>query len=407
MSVAKFNRIKKDTHQYIADTYARQDLDLSWGLGSLAYDCRGREYVDFTTGIGCNSLGIANPKIEEAVAAQVGGLTHTSNIFYNEPAAKLAKNLCEKTGYSKVFFSNSGAEANECAIKAARAYFHDANMPKYRKARNERRFEPGYILTLNGSFHGRTMATISMTGQDKFHPVKFAPYLHKINSVAVDFNEVDDFVDYNRVAAIVVEPVQGEGGVVPMTKKFMRDVRKLCDDNKILLIADEVQTGNGRTGTYFAAEQYEIKPDITTTAKGLGGGLAIGATLFNKKTAAALKPGDHGSTFGGNPLACAAANVVVEAMTPEFLDDVANKGRYMRLHLNKIPNIKDVSGMGLMLGAGLENGISAAAVQKECLAEGLLILTAGGNRLRFLPALNIPNEVMLKGINILRNVLTK
>ena len=370
-----------------AKTYARQPLVIKEGKGSLVYDENGKEYIDLSSGIAVNTFGIADDEWVAAVSEQLGKLQHMSNLFYTEPVAKLAEALCKKTSMKRAFFCNSGAEANECAIKAARKYSQD----KYVKQRYK-------IITLVNSFHGRTMATLTATGQDVFHN-DFTPMLDGFYYAAAgDIDAVRSYVNKGDVAAIMFEIVQGEGGVMPLDKTFVAALADIAKQNDILLICDEVQCGNGRCGKYFAYELYDIKPDIVTTAKGLGGGLPIGATLFSEKTGDVLTPSTHGSTFGGNPIACAAALNVVNRIDDELLAEVIKKGEYIKKTLDGKEGIKSVSGLGLMLG--IETEKAAADVLKICRDNGVIVITAK-TKVRLLPPLNIPWELLEKAVAII------
>ncbi len=370
-----------------AKTYARQPLVIKEGKGSLVYDENGKEYIDLSSGIAVNTFGIADDEWVAAVSEQLGKLQHMSNLFYTEPVAKLAEALCTKTSMKRAFFCNSGAEANECAIKAARKYSQD----KYVKERYK-------IITLVNSFHGRTMATLTATGQDVFHN-DFTPMLDGFYYAAAgDIDAVQSYVNKGDVAAIMFEIVQGEGGVMPLDKTFVASLADIAKQNDILLICDEVQCGNGRCGKYFAYELYGIKPDIVTTAKGLGGGLPIGATLFSEKTGDVLTPSTHGSTFGGNPIACAAALNVVNRIDDELLAEVIKKGEYIKKALEGKEGIKSVSGLGLMLG--IETEKAASDVLKICRDNGVIVITAK-TKVRLLPPLNIPWEFLEKAVAII------
>ena len=378
-------------HTYIANTYARYPVTIVRGKGSLVWDENGKEYIDLATGIAVNSFGVSDPAWVRAVTEQLCTVQHTSNLYFTAPDAQLAQLLCEKTGMKKVFFSNSGAEANECAIKAARKYAAEHKGPEYHT-----------IITLKNSFHGRTITTLAATGQDVFHH-DFLPLTEGF--AYAEANDLDDLkaqVAAHKCAAIMIEVVQGEGGVIPLTQEFVKGAAQLAAAQDILLICDEVQTGNGRTGTYFAYQQYGITPDIVTTAKGLGGGLPIGAVLFGEKLQDTMTPGSHGSTFGGNPVVAAGACSIVERINDDFLHEVQRKSEKIRTALAKVKGVKSISGMGLMLG--IETDKPAGEVAKACLANGLLILTAK-TKLRLLPALNISDAELDEGLEILKGVL--
>ena len=375
--------------EYIASTYKRADVLFVKGKGATLFDDNGKSYIDFGSGIAVNGLGFKHKKWTKAVTKQIKNLQHTSNLYYTMPQTILAERLCKRTGLKKVFFSNSGAEANEGAIKCARKYSFD----KYGKERNE-------IITLKNSFHGRTMATVSATGQDVFHDF-FFPFLDGFKYVeANNFEELSKAVDY-KTCAIMLELIQGESGVMPLDIKFVQSIKKLCDSKDILLIIDEVQTGNGRTGSLYAFQEYGVMPDIMTTAKGLGNGLPLGAVLFGEKTKDVLVAGTHGSTFGGNPVACAGAVVVLDEMDDEFLKGVKVKSERLISALNSFSKVKAVTGKGFMLGVGCDDALK---VREECLKRGLVVLTAK-TKLRLLPPLNISDKELEKGIEILREIL--
>ncbi len=375
---------------YVLNTYARFPVELVSGKGSVAVDVGGKEYIDMGTGIGVTSFGYSDDEWCSAVAAQLSKLQHTSNLYYTEPCGKLAKLLCEKTGMKKVFFSNSGAEANECAIKAARRY-----------AQKTKGDDCYTIVTLENSFHGRTLTTLAATGQEHYHEL-FQPLTPGFCHLeAENMFELYSIASHTKIAAIMIECVQGEGGVFTLSKEYVREVAAFAAERDILLIIDEVQTGNGRTGEMYAYMHYGIKPDIVSTAKGLGGGLPIGATLFGEKVESVLGFGDHGSTFGGNPVACAGAISIVERLDDAFLSEVKRKGEYIRTSLNGAKGIKEISGLGLMVGILTEK--DAKTVVARCIEEGVLCLTAK-NKVRLLPALNIPDSLLEKAINIIKKV---
>ena len=375
---------------YVLGTYARFPVEIVSGKGSIAVDSNGKEYIDMGTGIGVTSFGYADDVWCSAVTAQLSKLQHTSNLYYTEPCGKLAKLLCEKTGMKKVFFSNSGAEANECAIKAARRYAQ--------KTKGDGCFT---IVTLENSFHGRTLTTLAATGQDHYHEL-FQPLTPGFCHVeAENMYELYSIASHTEIAAIMIECVQGEGGVFTLSEDYVRAVAKFAAERDILLIVDEVQTGNGRTGEMYAYMNYGIKPDIVSTAKGLGGGLPIGATLFGEKVENVLGFGDHGSTFGGNPVACAGAISIVERLDEAFLGEVKKKGEFIRSSLEGAKGIKSISGLGLMVGILTEK--AAKDVVTRCMEEGVLCLTAK-NKVRLLPALNIPDSDLEKAVNIIKKV---
>lgn len=379
----------------IMNTYSYLPVNLSHGDGCYLFDDSNNKYIDFTSGIGVNSLGYNNKKWVDAVSKQASTLQHISNIFLNETTLKLCEKLTAISNMSKVFLSNSGAEANEGAMKLARKYSFD----KYGSDRN-------VILTLTKSFHGRTLATLKATGQDKFHNY-FFPFPKGFDYV--EANDIDSFKYKlgNDVCAIMLEAVQGEGGVNMLDASFVREVVKICNEKDILVIFDEVQCGIGRTGKLFGFNNFDVDPDIITIAKGLGGGLPIGGFLCNQKLSNVLTPGDHGTTYGGNPIACAGSLVVLdEICTPEMLNEITAKGDLLKFLLENLnlPIVKEIRGKGLMVG--IETTIDAALIQKKALEKGLLVLTAGKNVVRLLPPLLIDNTTMLAGIKILEDVLT-
>ena len=379
-------------NDYILHTYARSPVALVAGEGMVARDAEGRQYLDFTSGIGVNSLGYCHPAWVRAVAGQAAALQHTSNLYYTEPCGALAQALCARTGLDAVFFGNSGAEANEGAIKAARKYSFD----KYGADRYN-------VITLVNSFHGRTIATLTATGQGVFHNY-FGPFNEGFQYVpAGDLEALTELVD-RHTCAVMLELVQGEGGVVALEPEYVQAVRKLCDDRDLVLIVDEVQTGVGRTGTFLCCEHYNLKPDIVTLAKGLGGGLPIGAVLLSEKVAGGMGPGTHGSTFGGNPVVCAGANVVVDRMDNGFLANVNERAVQLRTGLAKLPMVKSLSGIGLMVGVEFFGDIRAADVLAACREKGLLVLTAK-TRLRLLPPLTLTAHDVEKALAILNEVL--
>ncbi len=381
-------------NKHVMPTYGRYDLVLEKGENRTATDENGKQYIDFGSGIGTNSLGFCNENWVNAVCGQVKAIQHTSNYYYTKVQADFAEKLCNVTGYSKVFFGNSGAEANECAIKLARKYSFD----KYGKGRHN-------IITLVNSFHGRTLCTLSATGQDVFHNY-FFPFVEGF--IYVNANDVDDLkakLD-DTVCAVMFEYIQGEGGVVPLSQDFVDEIFDLCAKKDILTIADEVQTGVGRTGKFLAGDNFGHKADISTLAKGIAGGIPMGACLADEKCADVLGKGTHGSTFGGNPIACAGGNAVLDFISDEKNQkEVAEKGKYLREKLLEISEITSVDGMGLMLGAALKTK-SAADVVKAALDKGLLLLTAK-EKVRFLPPLTITYEEIDKGISILKDILEK
>lgn len=378
---------------YIARTYARFPVRLVEGEGSILWDESGRRYIDLGSGIAVNTFGIADKEWQKAVTAQLGRLQHTSNLYYTGPCAHLAEMLCQRTGMKKVFFSNSGAEANECAIKAARKY-----------AAAELGAEYSTIVTLQGSFHGRTLATLAATGQDVFHR-DYQP-LPKgfVYAKPGDLDQLAALLKNHRCAAVMMEVVQGEGGVNVLDKEYLQKAAALAADHGALVIVDEVQTGNGRTGRLYGYMHYGIQPDIITTAKGLGGGLPLGATLLGEKVADVFVPGDHGSTFGGNPVCCAGAISILSRLDEQMLSRVRAKGNLVRGALEGAPGVESVTGMGLMLG--VKTTRPAAKVAAECLRAGVLVLTAK-DKVRLLPALNIPDQQLQDGVEILKQVCAR
>lgn len=380
--------IKEIDRQYIAGTYKRFDVEIVSGRGSKVYGDDGREYIDLTSGIGVTSFGIADELWKAAVIEQINRVQHMSNLYYTEPCALLAKKLCEKTGMKKVFFCNSGAEANECAIKAARKYACD----KYG--------EDAYtVVTLENSFHGRTLTTLAATGQEHYHEL-FQPLTAGFEHIrAGDMDALKGICENKRIAAVMIECIQGEGGVIPLEKDFVTSLYNYCQDNDILLIVDEVQTGNGRTGMMYAYMNYGITPDIVTTAKGLAGGLPIGAALFSEKAENVFGFGDHGSTFGGNPVSCAAALSIVDRIDGKLLNEVNKKSEYIFSAFDGAEGVESVSGMGLMIG--IKTVKPAAEVLAKCIENGVLCLTAK-DRLRLLPALNIDFEDLKKAVEIIK-----
>lgn len=379
--------------EYIANTYARFPLVLTNGKGSLVYDEAGKEYIDLATGIAVNTFGYADERWAKAVEVQLQKLQHTSNLYYTEPCAKLAKTLCERTGMKKVFFSNSGAEANECAIKVARAY-----------AAAKKGKEFYHIITLKNSFHGRTITTLAATGQEVFHK-DFLPLTEGfLYAAAGDIDKIKEYTEQYETAAIMMEVVQGEGGVLPLSPEFVKAVAALCKEKDILLIIDEVQTGNGRTGQLYGYMNYDIIPDIVSTAKGLGGGLPLGATMLGEKVKDTLTPSSHGSTFGGNPVCCAGALNVLERIDEALLLEVRQKSELIFSTLSAAKGVKSVSGMGLMIGVETER--DAGEVIAECMEKGVLVIKAK-SKVRLLPALNIPLEQLQKALTVLCEVCAK
>lgn len=384
-TIDKFN-------SHVTHSYSRYPLVMEKGSGRRCKDENGKEYIDLGSGIGTNSLGYCDEKWADAVCAQVRTLQHNSNYYYTAVQAEFAEKLCETAGYKSLFFCNSGAEANECAIKTARKYSFD----KYGKGRHN-------IITLVNSFHGRTMATLSATGQDVFHNY-FFPFLEGfINVTANDIDDLKAKLD-DTVCAVMIEYIQGEGGVNALDKKFVDAIYDLCAEKDVLVIADEVQTGVGRTGKFLAGEHFGKKADITTLAKGIAGGIPMGACLFGEKCSEVLTPGTHGSTFGGNPIACAGGLAVLESVTSDgFLDEVTEKAEYIRKKLEDCSEVESISGIGLMIGITLKTK-KASDVVKKALENGLLILTAK-EKVRLLPPLTIDRDEIDKGIEILKQIL--
>ena len=374
--------------QYIAGTYKRFPVEIVSGKGSLVKDVNGKEYIDMGSGIAVTSFGIADDAWIAAVEKQIRSVQHMSNLYYTAPCAKLAEALCKKTGMSKVFFSNSGAEANECAIKAARKWAAEHKGPAC-----------STIVTLENSFHGRTLTTLSATGQDHYHEL-YQPLTPGFASFpAGNMEALKKLCADGSVAAVLIECVQGEGGVIPLDPDFAKELAAFLKEQDILLMVDEVQTGNGRSGKMYAYMTYGLEPDVVSTAKGLAGGLPMGATLLGEKVKDVFSYGDHGSTFGGNPVAAAAALSVVQRLTDDFLADVTRKGELIRSLLDNAPGIEGISGLGLMLG--LKTAKPAAEVVAACMEKGVLCLTAK-DKVRLLPALNIPDDLLIKAANVIK-----
>lgn len=381
-------------NQHVMPTYGRYDVVLDNGNGRNCVDENGKQYIDFGSGIGTNSLGYCDKDWQDAVCNQVRSLQHTSNYYYTKVQADFASKLCEITGYSKMFFGNSGAEANECAIKLARKYSFD----KYGKGRST-------IITLRNSFHGRTLCTLSATGQDVFHNY-FFPFVEGfVNAEANDIEDLKSKLD-DTVCAVMLEFIQGEGGVNLLSKDYVKQVFEICHEKDIMIIADEVQTGVGRTGRFLASQNFGVIPDVTTLAKGIAGGLPMGVCLATEKYADVLSKGMHGSTFGGNPVCCAGGLVVLNKVSDEtFLFEVSKKGAYVREKLCLLDEVQGITGLGLMLGISLKTK-KAGDVVKEALDKGLLLLTAK-DKIRLLPPLNITYEELDKGLSILCDILSE
>ncbi len=378
-------------NKYVANTYARFPIALVSGKGSYLYDENGKEYIDMGTGIGVSIFGVGDEEWVKATTEQLTSLQHTSNLYYTSPCAKLAELLCNKTGAKKVFFGNSGAEANECAIKAARKYAADNKGAEYNK-----------IITLVNSFHGRTITTLAATGQDSFHK-DFLPLTEGfLYAPAGDLDTIKQFIAEEKVAAIMIETVQGEGGVVALDEAFVKGIETICKENDILLIVDEVQTGNGRTGELYGYMNFGITPDIVSTAKGIGGGLPLGATMLFEKVENTYTPGSHGSTFGGNPVSCAGAYSIISRLTDDFLAEVKKKSEYIISELSSLKGVKSISGLGLMLGIETEKDVNE--VLKYCQENGVLPIKAK-TKLRLLPPLNISWEDLEKAVSVIKKAV--
>ena len=381
--------------KFIMNTYSRFDVTFDYGKGCFLYDTNGKKYIDFASGIAVNSLGYGCKKIEDTILNQSKKLLHCSNLYWSEPQMELAQKLCNNSSFDKAFFCNSGAEANEAALKLAKIY------AKKNKGDNCTKF-----IAFKNSFHGRTIGALSLTGQDKYQK-NFTPLMSEVKFAAYnDINSLKECLDKN-VCAIFLEPIQGEGGIIPAKEEFLKEVRKICTENNIALIFDEVQCGMGRCGKLFAHQVYNINPDILTLAKAIGGGIPMGAMLANDKFASSFGIGDHASTFGGNLLACACANVVVdEILNTNLLENVAQMSAYFFEKLNKLKEkysfIKDVRGLGLMLGIELDTSVKE--IVNKAFSEGLLILSAGSNVVRFVPPLIIDKKVADEGFSILEKV---
>ncbi len=380
--------IKEIDKQYIAGTYDRFPIEIVSGKGSLVYDDEGNEYIDMTSGIGVTSFGIADDEWKNAAIEQINRVQHMSNLYYTQPCAELAKVLCERSGMKKVFFANSGAEANEGAIKAARKYAA------------EKHGDDCYtIVTLSNSFHGRTITTLSATGQEHYHEM-YHPLTEGFRHTTVnDIYEFIALISKIKVAAVMIECIQGEGGVITLDYDFVKELREVTAQKDILLIVDEVQTGNGRTGKLYSYMNYDIVPDIVTTAKGLAGGLPIGAVLLGEKVKDVFGFGDHGSTFGGNPVCCSAALSVINRIDDKLLNSINEKSQYIKDELKSVNGVEDISGMGLMLG--IKTVKPAKEIVKICMDNGVLCLTAK-DKVRLLPALNIDTDALKKAVNVIK-----
>ena len=380
--------IQKLDQTYVANTYARFPVTIVRGKGSLVWDDAGKEYIDLSTGIAVDIFGVADEQWMAAVTAQLGTLQHISNLFYTGPCAQLAQMLCEKTGMKKVFFGNSGAEANECAIKAARKYAEDKKGKEYCT-----------IITLKNSFHGRTITTLAATGQDVFHH-DFTPLTEGfVYAEPNDLADLERLLAENKCAAVMMEVVQGEGGVMPLDEDYVKGAAKLCAEQDVLLICDEVQIGNGRSGMLYGYMNYGVQPDIVSTAKGLAGGLPLGATMLGEKVKDVLDAGSHGSTFGGNPVCCAGAINVLSRLDEAMLAGVRERSAYIRQELEGAKGVVSVSGLGLMLGIKTEK--DAAGIIAACREKGVIVIKAK-DKLRLLPALNIPMEQLKKAVAVIK-----
>ena len=380
--------IQKLDQTYVANTYARFPVTIVKGKGSLVWDDAGKEYIDLSTGIAVDIFGVADEQWRAAVTAQLGTLQHISNLFYTGPCAQLAQMLCEKTGMKKVFFGNSGAEANECAIKAARKYAEDKKGKEYCT-----------IITLKNSFHGRTITTLAATGQDVFHH-DFTPLTEGfVYAEPNNLADLERLLAENKCAAVMMEVVQGEGGVMPLDESYVKGAAKLCAEQDVLLICDEVQVGNGRSGMLYGYMNYGVKPDIVSTAKGLAGGLPLGATMLGEKVKDVLDAGSHGSTFGGNPVCCAGAINVLSRLDDAMLAGVRERAAYIRQELEGAKGVVSVSGLGLMLGIKTEK--DAAGIIAACREKGVIVIKAK-DKIRLLPALNIPMEQLKKAVAVIK-----
>lgn len=380
--------IQKLDQTYVANTYARFPVTIVKGKGSLVWDDAGKEYIDLSTGIAVDIFGVADEQWMAAVTAQLGTLQHISNLFYTGPCAQLAQMLCEKTGMKKVFFGNSGAEANECAIKAARKYAEDKKGKEYYT-----------IITLKNSFHGRTITTLAATGQDVFHH-DFTPLTEGfVYAEPNDLADLERLLAEKKCAAVMMEVVQGEGGVMPLDEAYVKGAAKLCAEQDVLFICDEVQIGNGRSGMLYGYMNYGVQPDIVSTAKGLAGGLPLGATMLGEKVKDVLDAGSHGSTFGGNPVCCAGAINVLSRLDEAMLAGVRERSAYIRQELEGAKGIVSVSGLGLMLGIKTEK--DAAGIIAACREKGVIVIKAK-DKLRLLPALNIPMEQLKKAVAVIK-----
>lgn len=377
--------------EYIANTYNRFPIELSYGKGEYLYSADGKRFVDMGTGIGVNAFGISDGEWVRAVIEQLNTLQHTSNLYYTEPMARLAEQLCQRCGMKKVFFSNSGAEANECAIKVARKYSYD----KYGAGRHT-------VITLKNSFHGRTLTTLAATGQDKFHEL-FTPLTDGFcYAEANDLESVRAAIENYGACAVLIECVQGEGGVIALDADFIKGVEALCREHDLLFMVDEVQTGNGRCGKLYAYMNFDVKPDVITTAKGLGGGLPIGACIMGERCESVLGFGDHGSTFGGNPVCAAGAISIIKRLDDDFLHEVMRKSEYVFSELSGVKGVVSVSGLGLMIGIKTEK--PAKEIVEKCIEGGVLCLLAK-DKVRLLPPLNISWEALEYAIKVIKDAI--
>ncbi len=386
--VTKMSDIQIKDKEYIAGTYTRFPVTIVNGKGSVVFDENEERYIDMGSGIGVTAFGIADEEWQKAVNEQIAQVQHMSNLYYTEPCARLAEMLCKKTGMKKVFFGNSGAEANECAIKIARKYAAEKKGAEY-----------STIITLKNSFHGRTLTTLAATGQEHYHELYQPLTPGFVHAEANKFEDVKKLCEENKVAGILIECIQGEGGVNVLEADFVKKTAEYAKENDIVMMIDEVQTGNGRTGEMYAYMNYGIKPDVVTTAKGLGGGLPIGAVILGEKVQNVLSFGDHGSTYGGNPVCCAAACSVVSRIDDDLLNSVKEKSKFVFEALRGAKGIESVSGMGLMIGIKTEK--SASDIVKKCIEKGVLCLTAK-DKVRLLPALNIPMDVLCEAVEIIK-----
>lgn len=392
--MSNFDIISNQDKQYVANTYGRFPVAIKEGKGALCKDFDGKEYIDFSSGIGVNSLGFCDDGWVNAVTKQLTTLQHISNLYYTEPCINAAKLLCEKTGMKKVFFSNSGAESNEGAIKCARKYSYI----KYGEGRNK-------VITLVNSFHGRTVTTLAATGQDVFHKY-FFPFTEGFEYIPANDIEAFKCALDGKVCAVMMELIQGEGGVMPLDKDYVKQLREICEENDIILIVDEVQTGVGRTGKLFCFQNYDITPDIVSVAKGISGGLPLGCVVFSEKTENVLVAGDHATTFGGNPVATAGAEYILKTMDDAFLEEVTRKGEYMREKILAMPHVVGIDGLGLMMGIRLDDGIISSDVVRKGIEKGVLLLTAKA-KVRLLPPLNISYVEIDRGLKALEEALSE